>query len=130
MTYLDALTKARALAETRMSETVRTGKSVTYTDPATRKVIVGIQTPCYEGPARIKYESLATAQRDVPGQPAQEQTPYASIPAGATTCHDGHSLEVLSSIADSALVGRRYVIRGSSQAGQTSSHRYPLTEIT
>lgn len=130
MSYQDALARARASAERRLSETVRAGKPVTYTDPETRKVVTGIQNPCYEGPARVKYPTLATTDRDVPGQPTSEQTLHVSIPAGAPLCHEGHEVHVTGSTADGALVGRKYAIAGSPQAGQTSSHRYPLTELT
>lgn len=130
MNHLQVLERARAAADARMTETVLVGKNERRTDPVTRKAVDSIQTPRYSGPGRIKYPSLATSQRDVPGQPSSEQNPYLSIPAGSPTCAEGEEVHVSGSTADGSLIGRRYKITGAPQAGQTSSHRYPLIELT
>ncbi|WP_405375985.1 MULTISPECIES: DUF6093 family protein [unclassified Microbacterium] len=130
MNHLEVLARARARANERMSEAVKVGKAIRRTDTETRKAVAEITSPRYAGPGRIKYESLATSERDVPGQPSREQAPYLSIPTGSPRCFEGEEVHVDASDADESLAGRQYKIAGSPVAGQTSSHRYPLIELT
>ncbi|MEV4777459.1 DUF6093 family protein [Microbacterium sp. LWH12-1.2] len=84
----------------------------------------------YTGKARVKYESLAVSESDNTSQLVATQTPFASIPTGSARLFEGDELHVTASTADGLLVGRKYTVAGSAQAGQTTAHRYPLKELS
>lgn len=124
-----ALTLGRAMAERRMTETVKVGKLDLKSDETTNKPSKSIPSPRYADKGRIKYESLAVSERDGPGQPVSTQTPFLSVPTGTALFPEGDAVQVTASLVDGALVDRWYRIAGAPQAGQTTSLRYPLTEL-
>lgn len=124
-----ALADGRAIAEARMTETVTVGQytdDVGTTGNATRTLV----TERYAGIGRIKLETLAVSDRSEPDQSFVEQDPVLGIPTTSPALHEGDEVVVTASTADPFLVGRRYRIAGTPQAGQTTAHRYPMKEIT
>lgn len=125
MSVLDA---GRAMAESRMTETVTVGLFKDGTDEngdATRVLV----TERYSGIGRIKYPSLAVSDRQEPSQPVGVQEPYLSIPTGSPALFEGDEVHVTASTVDDLLVGMTARIAGVPQSGQTTAHRYPLKEL-
>lgn len=124
-----ALADGRASAEARMTETVAVGLYADDVDSngnATRTLLV----ERYAGIGRIKLETLAVSDRSEPDQAFVEQDPLLGIPTSSPALHEGDEVLVIASTADPSLVGRRYRIAGTPQAGQTTAHRYPMKETT
>jgi hypothetical protein len=61
--------------------------------------------------------------------PVTVQEPVLSIPDGSPRLFDRDEVQVVASTADELLVGRTLAIQGDAIAGQTTAHRYPLTEL-
>ena len=113
-----------------MSETVTVGSFTDGVDPVTG---APTRTPVdtrYTGMGRIKYESLAVSEQDGAGSPVASQAPFLSIPSTSAMAFEGDEVVVDASSADALLVGRRYRVAGVPQAGQTTSHRFPLEELS
>ena len=128
-----ALPGLRAEAESRMSETVAAGsfEDGVAEDGSPTRVLADER---YTGRARVRYASLSTASTSIAGdqigQPVVVQSPYLSIPHGSPRLYEGDEVSVTASASDSLLVGRRYKVAGNATIGQTTAHRYPLTELT
>lgn len=129
-----ALPGLRAEAESRMTETVTVGTFTDSTDPETFEPVRTPVETRYGGKARIRYASLATSAQasgsDQIGQPVVVQSPYISVPHGSPRLYEGDEVVVTASAADNLLVDRRYQVAGNATIGQTTAHRYPLTELT
>lgn len=130
MSFLKAaVSMSRRRAKARFTETVRVGRFVDATDPATgnpTRALVG--APSYEGLGRVKYPSMAVTPGTEPAQVTVEQQIILSLPSG-TVIPEGEEVVVLASEVDESLVGAEYVIAGKPQKGQTSAARYPVTEV-
>lgn len=124
------LARGRNLANDRMSETVTVGSFTDGTDPVTGDPIVVPVDTRYTGIGRIKYESLAVSETDGAGSPVATQAPILSVPTGSPAFFEGDGVTVTASVADGSLVGRSFTIAGRPQAGQTTSLRYPLEEMS
>lgn len=129
MKHLEVLGRGRERTQERFTETVTVGRFRDTTNPATGDPVRTLIEEFYTGPAQIKYTSLAVSPRDGASQPVQEQAPLVKLPSG-TAVPEGAEVHVTASTADADLVGRRYTIAGRSQAGQTTSARYPLKELS
>ena len=135
MTLHDVLAEGRAAANARMTETVVAGIYTDGTDPVTlepTRVLVQqvYPVPPATGVAWIKYPSLSVAEREGPSMPVQKQTPELRIPHGSPVLPEGTEVHVTASTIDPTLVGRRYKVTGAPQAGQTTSLRHPLEEVS
>lgn len=129
MGRLEVLARARARANEGMTEAIRGGEWTDGVDAnlnATRVLTI----TRYTGPAQIKYVSDTVSDQDTAGQVTAEQKPIVKIPIDGALLYEGDEIIVDSSSADATLQGRRYRIAGSPEAGQTSSHRYPLVELS
>lgn len=125
-----ALAWGRAKANEQMTETVTVGLEVKGSDPVTNRPFSSIPDPRYEdGPARIKYESLAVGEKNGPGQPLTTQNLVLSVPTGTTRLQEGDAVHVTASTVDDILIDRWYRISGSPASGATTSHRYPIVEL-
>lgn len=124
------LKRGRGFAEDRMSETVSGGKVEDGTDPVTLEPTHVLTVTRYAGKGRIKYPSLSVSDVSEPSQPVGVQEPYLSVPTGSTALVEGDGVVVTASSADGSLVGRWYTVMGAPQAGQTTSLRYPLKELS
>lgn len=125
-----ALPGLRSQAVSRMTETVTAGTFTDGVDPATGAPIRVPADERYAGIGRVRYPTSTVSDRDGTGQVVQSQDLILSIPTGSARLFEGDEVLVVSSSADDLLVGRRYQIAGSAQAGQTTAHRYPLTELS
>lgn len=146
-----ALEAGRYAAKSRMTETVMAGRFVDGVDGETgdpTSVLVG--EPLYVGVARVKYTAnavrngegasqLVTTQDvtvSIPTQPAtlepsEVQPPDDELaPAVNVVMPEGTVIVVTASTSDPALVGRRYTVDGVATLGQTTAHRYPVTETS
>lgn len=124
------LARGRALADARMSEAVVVGLYTDGTDEETGDPIRVLVESHYDGPARVKYESLTVSNSNAASQPVAAQKPVLSIPTGSALLPEGDTVRVVESVADALLVDRFYKIDGAPQSGQTTSHRYPLEELS
>ncbi|MEI3845322.1 MULTISPECIES: DUF6093 family protein [unclassified Microbacterium] len=125
-----ALGMGRQLANARMTETVTAGRYKDGTDEETGNPTRVLVEAFYSGPARVKYVSLAVTEREEPSQVLAAQQPLMSVPTTAPAIPEGLEVHVESSSSDPGLVGRFYRVQGAPQAGQTTSHRYPLQELS
>ena len=123
-----ALPGLRAEAESRMTETVTVGSFRDETDDSGAPVRVLVEER-YTGRGRVRWASREVSNATGPGGPVTVQEPYLSIPFGSPRLFDRDEVLVSGSSADPVLVGRRFNIQGDAQAGQTTAHRYPLTEV-
>lgn len=126
----NALGMGRNMADARMTEMVTIGLFEDRTDPVTLNPIRVLVEERYSGKARVKYPSGAVSNRSEPSQVVAEQDVMLSIPTGSPAAFEGDEVRVDASTADPSLVGRAYGIKGRPQAGQTTSHRYPLKELS
>ena len=129
-----ALPGLRAEANSRMTESITVG---TFEDGTDSETFEPTRTPVitrYEGLGRIRYASLTTSASatgsDQIGQPVVVQSPYLSIPHGSPRLYEGDEVVVVASTADALLSDRRFQVAGNATIGQTTAHRYPLTELT
>lgn len=125
-----ALMELRAQANGRMTETVRAGHFEDGVDEATgAPTRVPVGEPLYEGPARVKYTDNAVRAADGASQLASAQDVTISVPHGIAVLPEGTDVVVLYSTSDWALVGRVYKVDGSPTLGQSTAHRYPVSEL-
>lgn len=124
------LERGRALALTRMTETVRAGRFEMTTNPATGKPVRTLTALRYEGVAEVKYPSLVVSGREVASQQVVSQSVIVKIPIGNTMLLEGDEIDVTASTADASLIGRTYRVTGTPQSGKVTSHRYPVEEQT
>lgn len=117
-----------------MTETVRVGPAVDGFDPETGDPTVEITDPLYGGdsgaPGQIKYVAGSVSESGGTGDTVAVQKPILKVPHGTVLLPEGDAVFVVSSTVDDVLTGRWYRIAGTPDAGQTSAHRYPLTEIS
>lgn len=134
MRALRLLARGRKLANDLMPEKVRIGTLTDGTDPVTGDATEVLGDIVYGGdegaPAQIKYVAETVSPSDGPGQIVNLQRPLLKVPTGTPRLDEGLTVEVVASRVDGLLVGRSYQIAGSPEAGTTTAHRYPLTELT
>ncbi len=134
MSVLGAVEKARLAAAKRMTEKVRVGPAVDGLDPETGDPTLEITDTRYGGdegaPGSIKYVADSVSEGRGTGDPVAVQRPILKVPHGTVLLPEGDAVLVVSSAVDEILTGRWYRIAGTPDAGQTSAHRYPLTEIS
>lgn len=124
------LNRGRKRADARMTEMVTAGHFEDSVDEETGSPTrVPVGDPLYEGPARVKYTDNAVRAADGASQLASAQDVTVSLPYGTVLLSEGTDLLVVSSVADPALVGRVYKVDGSPTLGQSTAHRYPVSEL-
>nr|WP_278101160.1 DUF6093 family protein [Microbacterium proteolyticum] len=145
------LSFGRAAAVSRMTESITAGRFTDGVDEVTgdpTRVLVG--DPLYVGPARVKYTAnavqnavgasqLVTTQQvvvSIPTQPATVTPGEGELPSVGVwpyvnvTLPEGTVITVTASSSDPALVGRSYTVDGVATLGQSTAHRYPVTELS
>lgn len=127
---MSVLDRGRAQAQGRMTETVVAGPYSSGTDPDTGDATHTLTETTYTGIGRIKYESLTVSDSDTTSQTVATQTPTLSIPTGSPPLPEGYGVRVTASSSDGLLIDRFYKVEGAPQSGQTTSHRYPLSELS
>lgn len=130
MSVHSALAEGRAAAEARMTETGTVGLFTDGADPVTGDPIRTPVETRYTGKGRLKYESLSVSEQDGAGSPVASQAPFWSVPTGTPVFYENDELHLTASDVDGSLVGRTYRITGAPQAGQTTSLRYPLEQLS
>lgn len=113
-----------------MTETVTIGVFEVGTDPVTFDPVRVLVEERYSGKARVKYPSSTVSDSSSTSQVVVDQDTLLSIPTGSPDAFEGDEVRVDASEIDPSLVGRVYEIKGRPQAGQTTSHRYPLRELS
>lgn len=122
--------QGRERSERRMTETVQAGQYKSGTDPDTGDATYELTSERYSGKGRIKYETTTVSDSDTASQTVASQRLILSIPTESPRLHDGDGVTVSASLADELLIGRFYTVEGSPESGQTTSHRYPLRELS
>lgn len=123
------LARGRRMARERMSETVRIGQVGEGFDPETGAPTQEIVVERYAGPARVSYPGTTISTGDRL-QIVASQDITVSIPHGSPVCFEGDQVVVSASTADGALVGKTYTVQGAAEVGQTSAHRYRVSELS
>lgn len=118
----------RRMAEARMTETVTVGRFERIRPPGGFDPVLTLVETFYEGPARVKFPSASADEKAPAGQQLAETRIVVSLPAAAARAPTGTLVRVDASTVDTALTGRMFRVEGSAQAGQTTAHRYPVTE--
>lgn len=125
------LPSLRAEANARMTEVVQAGNFRDSTDEETgNPVTVPVGDLIYDGIARVRYQDNAVRDADSASQIATAQDVSVSLPWGSVALPEGTRVLVTQSKSDPALVGRSYTVDGAAAMGQTTAHRYPVTELT
>ena len=148
---LAALPAFRVQAESRMSETVTVGRSTPNglnpetLEPVADSFVLHYPTPqdiftdvfrdvfgdAGNGRARIKYSSLTVSESSTLGQVLAAQDAVLSLPVGmGLGVRIDDIVTVTASTVDPALIGRRFRVKGSAQAGQVTASRFPLEEVS
>lgn len=130
MTVGSILAEGRAAANALMTEVVRIGQYTDSTDEETGNAVRSLVSVVYEGPGRVKYTANATRNSDSASQLLTTQDIVLSIPTGSPVVDEGNAVEVVSSAVDEGLAGRWFTVDGVAEMGQTTSHRYPVTELS
>jgi len=126
-----SLPALRAQANGRMTETVTAGHFTDGVDEATgNPTRIPVGEPLYEGPARVKYTDNAVRNAEGASQLVTTQDVTVSLPHGSVVLPEGTDIAVTFSTADWSLVGRAYKVDGSPTLGQSTAHRYPVTELS
>ncbi|KUF07187.1 DUF6093 family protein [Leucobacter sp. G161] len=121
-------TMGAALAESRMTETVTVGRFEKIRRPGEFDPILTLVETYYTGKARVKFPSASANEKSPAGQQLAETRIIVSLPSAAARAPTGALVRVDASTVDTALTGRMFRVDGSAQAGQTTAHRYPVTE--
>lgn len=125
MTVHGVLQMGRAVANARMTETVRIG---TLTITTVDLDVVQDFDVAYTGPARLSWSTYTVAQPEAAGQPVALSAPVLSIPSGTPGVTVDMRAVVDDSTADEGLIGRVFRIKALPQSGQTTAARYPVEE--
>lgn len=120
----------REQAESRMTEMLQIGRFGDGVDPDTGDAVRVLEESRYEGKGRVRYPTATVSRVDGAGTVIAEQDIIVSIPTGSAPCYEGDEVLVVTSTADALLAGRRYRVSGPAAGGQTTAHRYPVTEAT
>lgn len=93
---------------------------------------VVVDTALYTGVAgRVKFPDVQVSEREQAGQLLAVQRITVKVAVGATAAvREGHFVRVTASAVDPSLVGREFRVTGWPQAGQVTSHRYPVEEVS
>lgn len=128
MSVHSALAEGYAAAESRMTERVQIG---VFADGMAEdgSAIRTLVEERYAGIAQVKYPGTAVSVSDRV-QVVASQDIIVKIPHGSPKAYQGDEVLVTASTVDPALVGKTYQIKGSPDIGQTSAHRYPVTELS
>lgn len=129
MGRLDVLARARARSEEEMTEEIQGGIWTDGTNANLDATRV-LTTERYSGPARVKYVSDTISDETIASQTTATRKPICKIPVGSPLLFEGDEIVVTASAADASLVNRRYRVAAPAGAGQVTSHRYPLIEIS
>lgn len=127
MSMLGVLRMGRARTEGNMTETLKSGPLVQIEDPDTLEMIQTVQAD-QQGIGQVKYPTLTVSEREIPGEQVAVGDILIKRPIDEQIVPVGHYFEVLSSLVDQSLVGRRYRVKAAPQGGQVTAHRYPVTE--
>ena len=123
------LVAGRAFVEAGFTETIRAGLWVEGIDPATYETVRTLTDVRYSGVGLVKYPTLTVSDQAAVGQQFGVQGVTVKIPISAALIPEGHTIIVDASTADPSLVGREFLVKGAPQSGQTTSHRYPVSEV-
>jgi hypothetical protein len=125
------LVRGRAKAAERFTESLRFYSSDGVTvDPDTLDDVEAT-TVLHTVPGRIKFPTLTVSERSAVGQVFATQQVNVHVAVGSTpNVRVDHFVVVLASTVDPSLVGRKFRVSGNAQAGQVTSHRYPVEEVS
>jgi hypothetical protein len=128
---MGALDMGRFMAASRFSESLRFYSSDGVTvDPDTLDDVEAT-TVLHTVPGRIKFPTLTVSERSAVGQVFATQQVNVHVAVGSTPdVRVDHFVVVLASSVDPSLVGRKFRVAGNAQAGQVTSHRYPVEEVS
>lgn len=130
MTRETVLAQGRQKVAASMSESVVVGTYAETVNSTTLATTRSVVEEHYSGPATITYPTLAVSDREAAGQLAIATELILKVPTDAALLPVGDLVMISASTADANLIGREYIISGPPQAGQVTSHRYPLKEFT
>lgn len=130
MKHLETLARGRALTEQRMTETVIAGEFRRATNPGSGNAERTLVVERYTGIAQVKYASTVVGESGGAAQSMSDQDVIVKIPTGSARLYEGDEILITASEADDSLVGRVYRVKGAPQAGQTTSHRYTVREVS
>lgn len=130
MTRETVLEQGRQKVRSSMSETVTVGTYAETVNPNTLATTRAVVEEHYNGPATVTYPTLAVSDREAAGQLATATELILKVPTDAALLPVGDLVTITASTADANLIGREYIISGPPQAGQVTSHRYPIKEFT
>lgn len=131
MTFIaDVLTYGRAMAESRMTETLQFFTSATEFDDATlndatTETNVGATTV-----GRVKFGQSQGHDVEAGNQYPVVQRLEVHVPTGSRDVPVGTLVRVTASTADSLLVGNVYRVSERPAAGQTTAWRYAVEEVS
>jgi hypothetical protein len=131
VTAESAALAGRVIAESIMTDTCKVGKEVTGAlNEQTGKRETVIQ-PVYEGPCRFKASNVQAADTEQSGQLLVSQAATLSLPLGTSgAVTKGHVVEIMSSLTDAALVGKRARVDAPFASSYATARRFPITILT
>ena len=127
---LATLPGLRAEAESRFTETFKVFTESRVLNESTGLFVTTETAIAASVAGRVKFPSLTVAERDQGAQVPAVQDVAVHVAVGAVSAPVGSFWRVLSSTADPSLVGRVFRTKGAPQAGQVTSHRFPVTAVS
>lgn len=121
----------RAQAASRFTETFKVFR-ITRTLSETTGVYTDTETSVYASVVgQFKFPTLTVAERDQGAQSPAVQDVVIKVAVGSTpNVVVGDLWRCTASTVDSSLVGRVVRTKGLAQAGQVTSHRYPVEAVS
>lgn len=122
----------RAQAAQRFTETFKVFTVTRSAEPdATTGLYVDTEVQIKAAhPGRVKFPTLTVAERDQGAQSPAVQDVAVHVAVGSVSAPVGSFWRVLSSTVDPSLVGRVFRTKGQPQAGQVTSHRFPVEAVS
>lgn len=121
--------QARYQTQTQFTEMITAGSYEETVDDDLNTVRTIVATH-YTGLAQVKYPTLTVSDKAALGQQMVEQSVIVKVPSGSVRIPEGDMVIVTASTADALLVDREFRVEGSPQSGETTSHRYPVKELS
>lgn len=128
---LAALPHLREEAESRFTETFDVF-TVTRDMDETTGVYADTEVNAYTAVAgQVKFPTLTVREREQGAQTPAIQDVILKVAVGSTpNVVVGHLWRCVASMVDPSLVGRVWRTKGDPQAGQVTTHRYPVEQVS
>lgn len=131
MMLLGVLAMGRTQAVARFTETLTAFYTTSILNPATG-VYEDTEVVLYANVlGRVKFPGMTVSEREQGAQVPAVQDVQVHVAVGSCPLVQvNHMWRVTASTVDSSLVSREFRTKGLPQAGQTTAHRFPVSQVS